>query len=188
VGIDDNFFDLGGHSLAATRVVSQVIKMFQLECLFNLCSKHPPSPKMATVITANQAQKDVVVRARTIIPAKTSQPRRRRFRLLNNGLWFLSQLDPKAPAYNQPKAIRMKGTPDIEILKRSLETIIARHEVLRTTYSAIDGQPSIAASHDVSIEMPTIDLSGYSETDREAELQKPYCRVNRAALWIFRGI
>ena len=170
VGTDDNFFDLGGHSLAATRVVSQVIKMFQLAVPLRSLFEAPTVAKMAAVITANQAQKDVVVPARTIIPRRqASQTTALSF--AQQRLWFLSQLDPQSPAYNQPKAIRMKGTPDIEILKRSLETIIARHEVLRTTYSAIDGQPSIAASHDVSIEVPTIDLSGYSETDREAELQ-----------------
>jgi len=56
VGIHDNFFDLGGHSLAATRVVSQVIKTFRLEIPLRSLFESPTVEQMATVITESQAK------------------------------------------------------------------------------------------------------------------------------------
>lgn len=57
VGIHDNFFDLGGHSLAATRVISQVIKQFQLELPLQSLFQSPTVAKMAAVITLNLARR-----------------------------------------------------------------------------------------------------------------------------------
>jgi acyl carrier protein len=57
IGIHDNFFDLGGHSLAATRVISQVIKQFQLELPLQSLFQSPTVAKMAAVITLNQARR-----------------------------------------------------------------------------------------------------------------------------------
>ena len=54
VGVHDNFFDLGGHSLAATRVLSQVMKRFQLELPLRSLLEAPPVAEMATVITGHQ--------------------------------------------------------------------------------------------------------------------------------------
>jgi amino acid adenylation domain-containing protein len=57
VGIHDNFFDLGGHSLSATQVISQVIKQFQLELPLQSLFQSPTVAKMAAVITQNQAKR-----------------------------------------------------------------------------------------------------------------------------------
>jgi acyl carrier protein len=57
VGIHDNFFDLGGHSLSATQVISQVIKQFQLELPLQSLFQSPTVAKMAAVITQNQVKR-----------------------------------------------------------------------------------------------------------------------------------
>jgi Phosphopantetheine attachment site len=57
VGIHDNFFDLGGHSLSATQVISQVIKQFQLELPLQSLFQSPTVAKMAAVITQNQTKR-----------------------------------------------------------------------------------------------------------------------------------
>jgi acyl carrier protein len=54
VGVHDNFFDLGGHSLAATRVISQVVKQFQLEIPLQLLFQSPTIAEMAGVISRHQ--------------------------------------------------------------------------------------------------------------------------------------
>jgi acyl carrier protein len=56
VGVNDNFFDLGGHSLAATRVVSQVIKQFQLELPLQSLFQSPTIAEMAAIITEHQGK------------------------------------------------------------------------------------------------------------------------------------
>jgi acyl carrier protein len=57
IGIHDNFFDLGGHSLAASRVVSQVIQEFQIEVPLQVLLQSPTIAEMAAVITERQASK-----------------------------------------------------------------------------------------------------------------------------------
>jgi len=63
-------------------------------------------------------------------------------------LWFLDQLAPSMTAYNIPKAFRLTGRLDVTALAQSLNEIVRRHEVLRTTFTAIDGRPgqSIAST------------------------------------------
>ncbi|MGD2146473.1 MAG: condensation domain-containing protein, partial [Anaerolineae bacterium] len=87
-------------------------------------------------------------------------------------LWFLDQLVPAIPVYNIPAALRFEGMLDVEALARSLNEIVARHESLRTTFSAVDGQPLQVVSPSMSIPLPMVDLSSLSEGDREAEARR----------------
>jgi hypothetical protein len=86
-------------------------------------------------------------------------------------LWFLNQLEPGSPAYNQPKAIRLKGTLDRETLKKVLDAIVERHAVFRTTFHLRDGQAVQVVADQVSIELPAIDLSEISDDQRQRELE-----------------
>ena len=54
-------------------------------------------------------------------------------------LWFLNQIQPDSPAYNISRAIQMSGALNVEALRKALSGIVARHEVLRTTYATVDG-------------------------------------------------
>jgi Condensation domain len=86
-------------------------------------------------------------------------------------LWFLRQLEPENSAYNQPKTIRLKGFLQIEALKAALNAIVDRHEVLRTTFLAVDGQPLQMVGNGSSVELPMIDLIGMSAGSREDALK-----------------
>ena len=57
-------------------------------------------------------------------------------------LWFLEQLEPGSPRYHIPLAMRLKGNINIKELERSFNTIVDRHEILRTTFDSIDGKPA----------------------------------------------
>ena len=56
-------------------------------------------------------------------------------------LWFLDQLEPQQGVYNIPRAVRLRGTLDVEALRRALDVIVERHEALRTTFASVDGVP-----------------------------------------------
>jgi amino acid adenylation domain-containing protein len=56
-------------------------------------------------------------------------------------LWFLDKLSPGSAAYNVPTAIRLHGAVDTEALDQAVREVVARHEVLRTTFSERDGEP-----------------------------------------------
>ncbi|MFC1715512.1 amino acid adenylation domain-containing protein [Candidatus Poribacteria bacterium] len=84
-------------------------------------------------------------------------------------LWFLDQLVPNSSTYNMPSAIRLTGSLDVSALERTLGEIVRRHEVLRTTFANMDGNPVQVISEDTSFTLPIVDLQKLPETEREAE-------------------
>ncbi|HEX5883538.1 MAG TPA: amino acid adenylation domain-containing protein, partial [Pyrinomonadaceae bacterium] len=95
-------------------------------------------------------------------------------------LWFLDQLDPGTAAYNMPGAVWLEGDLNLVALERSLNEIVRRHEVLRTTFRAERGLPVQVISPLLRLSLPLIDLSRLSDSEREAwrlsdeEAQKPF--------------
>ncbi|MEG4588313.1 amino acid adenylation domain-containing protein [Microcoleus sp. MOSTC5] len=88
-------------------------------------------------------------------------------------LWFFDQLEPGNPFYNLCGAVRVTGQLNAEALRQSIEKIIERHEVLRTAFAAVEGQPiQVVAAAAGDWTLPLIDLSDRSPDDRQAEVQK----------------
>src|SRR5579885_195116 len=84
-------------------------------------------------------------------------------------LWFLHQLEPQSAVYNMPSAIRLSFSVNEEALERSLNAIVQRHEVLRTTFSMQDGQPAQVVKPALSIPLPMVDLRAFPRSEREGK-------------------
>jgi amino acid adenylation domain-containing protein len=97
-------------------------------------------------------------------------------------LWFLDQLAPGNHFYNIPAAVRLQGRLDVKAFERSLNEVVNRHEVLRTTFPAVDGQPVQSIAPALPFTMPVIDLREFPQDAREArarliaaeEAQRPF--------------
>ncbi len=87
-------------------------------------------------------------------------------------LWFLDQMTPGSALYNISRTLRIEGALHVKALQQALDTVVARHESLRTTFDLVDGGPVQVISERGSAVMPVIDLSEQPETDREAEVQR----------------
>jgi amino acid adenylation domain-containing protein len=85
-------------------------------------------------------------------------------------LWFIDQLAAKTPAYNIPIAIRLTGRLDRVALHQSLNQVVERHEVLRTTFAVRDGIPIQAIASSLILALPTVDLREIPMNQREAEV------------------
>ena len=83
-------------------------------------------------------------------------------------LWFIDQLDPNSSAYIVPLAYRFSAYLDVVALERAAGEIIRRHEVLRTTFTVVDGQPVQIINPAQPLTIPIIDLSELGEDSREA--------------------
>lgn len=86
-------------------------------------------------------------------------------------LWLLSQLE-SGVAYNAPVALRLEGRVDAAALQQALDALVARHEILRTTYGLIDGRPMQIVSPGGSVELRLADLSSLGEQERDVELRR----------------
>jgi hypothetical protein len=83
-------------------------------------------------------------------------------------LWFLDQLTPGGATYNMPVAIRLVGQLNVGVLSRSLNEIISRHEVLRTSFPSIDGQPVQVIAASARIELALLNLREIPAAERES--------------------
>jgi amino acid adenylation domain-containing protein len=83
-------------------------------------------------------------------------------------LWFLDQLNPDSAVYNVPLAAPLSGPIDADVLKRSVNEIVRRHEALRTTFATVDGQPVPVTAPALNVDLRIHDLSSYPDSERHA--------------------
>jgi amino acid adenylation domain-containing protein len=94
-------------------------------------------------------------------------------------LWFLDQWEPGAPTYNAPLALRIRGALEVAALREALAAIVRRHEVLRTTYTAVDGNPLQVVTDNPAAELQVFDLRDWKGKDPEAAARLLLVRAAR---------
>jgi hypothetical protein len=80
-------------------------------------------------------------------------------------LWFLAELEPQSASYNCPGAIRLKGRLNVAALRASLNEVVRRHEVLRTTFNIVEGEPVQTVSPRCEVSLPIVDLSAAPDAE-----------------------
>ena len=94
-------------------------------------------------------------------------------------LWLIHELNPQSAAYNMPKLISLKGQLDLNALEKTLNSILARHEILRTNYLLTDGVPKAFVRDASSVNLQMVDLSVIASDEREKKLYEYiYSEVN----------
>jgi amino acid adenylation domain-containing protein len=169
VGIHDNFFDLGGHSLQAMRIASRVTRDFQVDLPPNLLLQNATIVTQADYIevigkgpTQDVAHSILRVSRHGQLPLSFAQ----------EGLWFLDQLEPQSSTYNESSAVRLGGSLDVKALEKALNQIVARHEVLRTTIEPVNGTPFQVIANSRVLQLPVVDLWSQTDKDHEAEAHR----------------
>ena len=85
-------------------------------------------------------------------------------------LWFVQRLEPSNVAYNMPLSVRLSGALNVARLERSLSEVVRRHEVLRTTFAELDGQPVQVIAPPQPVNLDVVDLRGLSKVVQADEL------------------
>ena len=106
--------------------------------------------------------------SRSITPRQPGSPLQLSF--AQERLWFLDQLNPESAVFNVPLTVKLPCAIDPEILRKSVNEIVRRHEVLRTTFRTRDGLPEVVIAPELNIELPVIDLSVYPTSQRESQV------------------
>ncbi len=118
--------------------------------------------RQASASAGTQLPPVIAIDRKAVLPLSFAQQR----------LWFLHQFEPDSTSNNMPVVVHFVGSLNIEALERSLQEVVRRHEVLRTTFPAVDGQPTLLIADNVEIALPVFDLRATPEAQRqEAALQ-----------------
>ena len=133
VGVDDSFFDLGGDSLSAMRVIAAVNTSLDADLAVRALFDAPTIAQLAPRISAQTSRRKPLLAGQRpeVIPLSFAQSR----------MWFLNRFEGGAATYNMPAALRISGALDVDALDAALDDVIARHESLRTVFPDIDGVP-----------------------------------------------
>jgi amino acid adenylation domain-containing protein len=167
VGVHDNFFDLGGHSLLATQVMSRVRNAFALDLPLAVMFERPTVARLAESLAERLRSGLGAPPLPRLRRADRSRPLPLSF--AQQRLWFLDQLQPLSAVYNLPTAVRAEGPLDVAALWASLSEVVRRHEVLRTTFGSVAGEPAQVIDPGPLVRLPLLDLSGLPEVERVRE-------------------
>src|SRR6185436_12786268 len=133
VGRNDNFFELGGHSLLVIQVLSRLRQSLGVEVPLGELFSHPALADFALNVARG---------AKAKLPAITPIDRESQLELsfAQQRLFFLTQFEGASEAYHIAGGLRLSGNLNREAFRRALDHIVARHEILRTTFSQVDGR------------------------------------------------
>ncbi|MBE6984231.1 MAG: amino acid adenylation domain-containing protein, partial [Ruminococcaceae bacterium] len=132
VGIDDNFFALGGHSIRAAWIVNRLQEQASITVRDVLSLQTPRKLAQRLQENSNESCESIPqAKIAEFYPMSAAQKR----------MYFVCQMQPESITYNIPAAWHLDGKIDAEKLEAALEKMLQRHEILRTEFSLFDGEP-----------------------------------------------
>ncbi|CAL9354761.1 Tyrocidine synthase 3 [Streptomyces sp. enrichment culture] len=152
VGLEDDFFDLGGHSLRASRVVSRLRQLLRIELAMKTLFEFPVLAGFVDAVKrAGREAQPGISRRPDDVPAGLSASQLR--------LWFLYNMDPYRRDYNSHVALRLSGALDEQALADSLTYLVTRHELLRSRIQGRDDNPALITLPPDSFRLEVADLT-----------------------------
>jgi amino acid adenylation domain-containing protein len=160
VGLDDDFFTMGGHSLLAMRVISRVAEAIDAEVSIRTLFDCPTVRGISRQLAA--------VRRRPAVLRRSERPQPLPLSCGQERMWFLQQLDPGSASYHMPLARRLLGPLDVDALGRAINDVVERHETLRTVFADHDGAPSQVILPAVALSLEIMSIAEASLSSRLA--------------------
>ncbi|MFO0762663.1 MAG: non-ribosomal peptide synthase/polyketide synthase, partial [Byssovorax sp.] len=169
IGIHESFNDLGGHSLLAIQIIARARDAFDTNIPLRAIFEAPTIAGLAEQVELARREGEGLE-----APPITVAPRDRDLPLsfAQERLWFIDQIEPNSPLYNVASAMRFGGRLDERALEKALAAVVARHEVLRTTFTAVEGRPAPVIHPSALVHVPVLDLTALPEHERAAAIRR----------------
>jgi amino acid adenylation domain-containing protein len=178
IGVDDDLFDLGGHSLLITQITARVKDRIGVDVSLDAVFDDPTIGGMVAEITRLQSAHSVGPRPGetgyddwaderpTVLPrpAGVSPP----LSFAQERLWFLQRFDPDDASYNTYLVLRLRGQLDGATLAATLDAVVARHESLRTSFADVDGEPAVVIHPPGPFPVEHIELAAGDDAEQRA--------------------
>jgi acyl transferase domain-containing protein len=184
IGIQDNYFELGGDSLLATQMFSRIRQTFSVDISLEQVLFNQTVSELSREIYKELVSDGTDYESFTSLDEKI-RDRKAKFEpasipcverdgelalsFAQEQLWLIHQVNPHSAAYNLPAAVRLKGALDFEALEKSIGEVVQRHEILRTRFAEVDGRAAQIIDPAAPIKLPVVELSELGTEQREAE-------------------
>ncbi|HEX2211246.1 MAG TPA: amino acid adenylation domain-containing protein [Longimicrobium sp.] len=172
VGVHDDFFALGGHSLRAVQIVARLRDALGVDLPLPAVFQAPTVHALAAEV--ERAMGGGPARAETIEPVDRTRPLP--LSPAQEAVWFFERLSPGMRSYQFQAAVRMRGELNAEALRRALDEIVRRHEIFRTTFEEIGGQPAQVVRPPWAVSLSVIDARRRSAGEVDARFAEEFAR------------
>ncbi|MCP4215090.1 MAG: amino acid adenylation domain-containing protein [bacterium] len=167
IGINSDFFEIGGHSLKATSVLSQIHKNFDVDIQLRSFFANPTIRLLAQLIS--KADKHAYIEV-TAVEKKEhyeiSYAQRR--------LWILCQFEEESTAYNMPGMFPLQGEFNADAFQQAVQTLVDRHDILRTVFITVDGQQRQRVFDNYTFKLLKSDVRNVEAAGRNDAAEKIY--------------
>jgi amino acid adenylation domain-containing protein len=190
IGMDDDFFDLGGQSLLATKVIARIRDRYQTDVPLRTIFEAPTPAALARLLAPGSLARDMPAGPWSPLPsAPRPVPRDQPLPLsfVQEGIWFIQTLTPESTAYNVPRALRIRGELDVEHVVAAFAALERRHEILRTTFPDIDGEPVQVVHPPSGIPVPVIDKRDVPHASRDDLIRQMTLQAGQTPFDIANG-
>lgn len=169
IGVNDDFFGLGGHSLLLARIAARIRESFNVDLSLRVLFE---ASTVADLAKRVEAATQIVSEDVPLVHSERAPT----LSFAQERLWFFDQLEPNSAAYNIPRMLRLRGPLDVAALQKSVNEIVLRHEVLRTSFINDNGKPALSIAENAAVEIQLIDLSSEERVQELAseEAQRPF--------------
>ena len=162
VGIHEDFFELGGHSLLATQAISRLCDIFHVNLQLQHVFDAPTVSGLARIVdTARETDAGPAIPPVQPVPRRADLP----LSFAQERLWFLDQFEPGSSLFNIPAALRLTGRLNTMALHQALQTIVNRHEGLRTTFPRHGDHAAQVVQPVERVSFQLVDMGGGSEEE-----------------------
>jgi tyrocidine synthetase-3 len=163
INVHDNFFKIGGHSLKATQLVARIRQSFNVKLSLKDIFNAPVLSDLAKLIASKTS--DITFNSITKAPFQQfydlSHSQKR--------MWILNKISDNKANYNIPHAIKLIGNVEIKTLNKAIQTLINKHEILRTKFVEINQEPKQQILYDYEYQLSFVDVSLKKNAEGEAK-------------------
>ncbi|WP_299315822.1 non-ribosomal peptide synthetase [uncultured Aquimarina sp.] len=179
VDVNVSFFELGGHSLLANQFISNLRDKKGIELSLKDFYKSPTIKEIGNLVPSLDKKEieKIITPYQELYPLSYAQDR----------LWFLNQLDNEDNSYHVSRAIKLNGVINIPILEKTFTKLIEKHEILRTVFIDVDGEPYQKILSPYIYSIPVKNFSKVGEKRKEETINDSLKRIESTSFEIERG-
>lgn len=185
--LNDDFFEIGGDSISASKVISLIRSFTNSDLPLSIIFEHRSVEQLVKYLEKKGYADDRLHIQPTLFSAGRPKIEQPEISFAQERLWFIQQIEPLNPAYNEPLAYHIEGSLHIEALTTAVQHMVNRHEALRTTFKIVNDRPVPVIADHLSIPLSIVGLEADTDTNTNKNIQNKLTEEARKSFNLEKG-